>query len=118
MPIISYERLTETEAENWLKSITMEELIDFVIRYDYVEHVKPEIVLPEYRVIEADHLILDPTEKMNIKIGHLEYDVELPEKTVEWEQKKKSCIGPIFIAGGIGIGVGVIGGLILGAIIK
>jgi hypothetical protein len=115
---MSYEELTETEAENWLKSITMDELIDFVIKYDYVEHIKPEIVLPEYRVIETDRLILDPAGKMNIKIGHLEYDVELPEKSVEWNQRERSCVGPIFIAGGIGLGVGVIGGLILGAIIK
>jgi hypothetical protein len=95
----------------------MDELIDFVILYDYIEHVEPQIKLPEYRVYETDRLILQPDGKMNIKIGHLEYNVELPTKEVEWNQKEKSCVGPIFLTGGICLAVGVIGGLILGVVI-
>jgi hypothetical protein len=120
VPTTAYEKLTETEAENWLKSITMDELVEFVILYDYVEHAKPDINLPEYRVIQTDEmLILDPADKMRISIGHLKYDVTLSERTVDWEPpEQKSCFWPVVIGGGVGLGLGVIGGLIIGAVIR
>lgn len=105
LPGIGHERLTEAEAESWLKSITMDELVGFVIRYDYVEHTKPEISMPEYTVFETrNELILNPAGSMEVEIGHLRYSVDLPEKRIEWESERKRCIIPALLGAVIGAG--------------
>lgn len=82
-PLWGYEKLTEDEAEKWLQSIEYSALLDFIIEYDYVEHVEPEINFPNknYILIDSD-LIITPTEDMKITIGHLQYSVEQEQKVI------------------------------------
>lgn len=75
-----YEPLTREEADAWLHSITYDELLDFVIRYDYVEHATPEFDSPGYlALVVDDDLRVEPDGRARLRIGHLEYRLRLPD---------------------------------------
>ncbi len=90
-----YLPLSKQEAEDWLFTVTMDELIDFVIKYDYVEHVDPLVHQPTIAVVldKKNDLYLSYPYAMNIEIGHLEYDVMLQEHIIEDFVPKKGNLG-------------------------
>jgi len=100
---VEYKQLSKEEAEQWLDSITFEELIDFIIRYDYVENTTPLIEFPVYIIlIEERDVYIQYQDSMKIKIGHLEYKAELESKKFEkiiLEEKTLKKMGISFGAG-------------------
>jgi len=116
--VSAYERLTEEEAERWLRSITLGEIITFVIAYDYVEHVEPAIEFPSYLVVvEGNDVQLIPQyeegkDYQEWQVGHLRYMVRFPEMRFD------SLIPPCepsrnLLWGGIGLGAGLIAGAVV-----
>lgn len=106
-----YRPLTEAEADAWLRSVSYEELIRFVIRYDYVEHAEPEFGLPGFSaVVLEEDVVVWPEGPARLAIGHLEYRVELPDLRFEGaapEQERFSAWRPAAwgVAGGFVLGV-------------
>jgi len=91
MPLISsqevteYKPLTREEAEAWLRSITLGELIDFVIKYDMVEHATPTFSSFDYACIVTEQdVIVTPVEPtITMAVGSLQYRLVLPAFTFE-----------------------------------
>ena len=79
----AYVPLTRAEAETWLKSITMDQLIDFVIKYDEVEHSKPVFGSFDYVcVVSGLSVSVIPTNPTtDVKLATLGYKVQLPTMT-------------------------------------
>ena len=104
-----YELLTKEEVENWLDSITFEELTDFIIRYDYVENTIPLIEFPVYIIlIEGRDVYIQHQDNMKIKIGHLEYKVELENQKFEKIIPEEKILKKMGISFGAGLLSGVI----------
>ena len=104
-----YEPLTETEVEKWLGSVTFEELIDFVIKYDFVENTTPIVEFPNYIVVlHKRDIYIKYQDKMKVKIGHLEYGFEFEDKVYEKFVPRKKDIKKIGISFGAGTLVGII----------
>jgi hypothetical protein len=103
-----YEPLTPAEAEAWLRSIDLPELVDFVIRYDYVEHSEPVIEAPTYNVvIVGDEITLSPRDPLELTVGHLSYSIDLPPQTAAYDPEGGLSFGNLLAAGAIGIVAGV-----------
>lgn len=78
-PVSAYDPLTEKEAENWLRSISLEELVKFVIKYDWVEHETPKVTWPKMYAVETKTKIqITSPSKLLISLGHLAYEVDTP----------------------------------------
>ena len=104
-----YEPLTEHEAEQWIGSITFEELLDFVIKYDYVENVTPEVSGGGFIIVLSGRdVYIQYQSKMRVKIGHLEYNFELENKVYEDFVPREEKLKTIGISSGIGALVGII----------
>lgn len=75
-----YISLTKEEAKNWLKSITMDELLDFIIKYDEVEHAKPIFGTFDYTcVITGQSVYVIPVNPVTgLQIASLKYQIQLP----------------------------------------
>lgn len=86
MPLISsqditeYKPLTREEAEAWLRSITLDELLDFVIKYDMVEHATPAFSSFDYACIVTERdVIVTPVEPtITMAVSSLQYRLALP----------------------------------------
>ena len=101
-----YQKLSEEEAENWARSITIEQLLDFIILYDYVEHAEPEITMPDYTaIIVDDDVVVFSEDSAVFKLGHLEYELIIPETTFEGLVPKTDCHKVKTFLIGFGIGV-------------
>ncbi len=75
-----YEPLTPQEAEDWLRSIDLDELIVFTIHANYVERAVPEIVGPEWNVfVTNDEVIAVPDRTMTVAIGALSWIINIDE---------------------------------------
>ena len=81
-----YTRLTKEEVENWLNSVSYDTLLEFIIKYDVIEHSVPCIEKFSYIVFitkDGDVVAKPQPEKIKIIIGvppdTLEYTVTLPE---------------------------------------
>lgn len=71
-----YTTLTEAEAEAWLRSIDLEELIAFTIHSDYVENATPEVTMPEVDVIVTnDEVFVVPSSPLIVEVGTLRWTV-------------------------------------------
>lgn len=101
---IPYVPLTREEAEKWLKSITMDELIDFVIKYDTVEHSVPRFDSFDYvAVVSGRSVTVIPTPTVvQVDIATLQYQVTLP--TLQFNDIIPQC--PSYFWRDFGIGVG------------
>lgn len=80
--------MTENQVINWLDSIDLLTLVEFIQKYDYVEHSEPIIPYPDYSmVIQGTDITLSPIydngNSDQIKIGHLTYSVKWPIQTFE-----------------------------------
>jgi hypothetical protein len=84
------------------------ELIDFIIKYDYVEHVIPIIPIPTYIAVvtENDILIVPEEEEMDLWIGHLHYVLTFSSQTFE-DIVPASKTVPWILPAGIGVVLGV-----------
>lgn len=79
-----YTAMTRDQAKAWLGSITLEQLEDFVIRYDYIEHSTPVFDKFTYLAIVTNRDVyvqpISPT--VNFTIGNadlnLKYKIALP----------------------------------------
>jgi hypothetical protein len=106
-----YTPLTRDQAKAWLGSITIEQLEDFVIRYDYIEHSLPAFDKFTYLAVVTNRDVyvqpLSPT--VDLTIGNaelnLKYKLALPTFTY------KGIIpsgNHFFRDAGIGAGIGVV----------
>lgn len=84
-----YIPLTSEQAKNWLSDRLKnnpQEAYDFIIKYDYVEHAKPIVILPSlFAVLDNKDLVVGALNKQPItfklgtnSIGYLEYEWEIP----------------------------------------
>jgi hypothetical protein len=92
----NYEKINRDQAENWLKSITYEELLDFIIKWDYIEHTSPNFIFPRYvAIIDDNDIYLQPESNTMIYThGYLSYTFStpqyeykniIPEKESNWQ---------------------------------
>lgn len=105
---VQYKPLTKAEAETWLKSITMDQLLDFVIKYDEVEHSKLVFTNFDYVCVVSGQSvsIIPVTPQIEVKLASLGYKVQLPTMTFkDVVPKPESHFWRDF---GIGAGVGVV----------
>jgi hypothetical protein len=77
----NYEPLTKEQAEGWLKSITYDELLDFIIKWDYIEHTTPNFTFPRYvAIIKDNDVYLQPEfNLMTYTHGYLSYTFSVPQ---------------------------------------
>jgi hypothetical protein len=68
------------EAEAWLTSITMDQLLDFVVKYDEVEHSKMVFTNFDYVCVVSGQSvsIIPVTPQIEVKLASLGYNVQLP----------------------------------------
>jgi len=117
MPLIAYEPLTRDQAYTWLQSITLDTMIDFVIRYDYVEHAVPEIEPPTLMAaVTGQDLTVFTETPGTIEIGHLKYEFSTSSISYTGLIPKADCY-TIPVAIGVGVG-GLLAGFLLGRIIQ
>ena len=113
-----YEPMTQEQVENWLASISLETLSNFIIRSDYIEHIKPNVIMPPmtYSIIKDDLYVTPVADtKMKIEIDFLKYAVTLDPIVIDdFVKPVKPKIGTYFLIGGICLGVGLISGFVLG----
>ena len=104
-----YVPLTYQEAHNWLLAISYQQLLDFIIDYDLVEHSIPKIMLAKKLIlIEGRDLHITEQEPMKINIGHLEYEVSTSDEIYPDFLPKRDSKPFVYVG---------IGGLITGIII-
>ncbi len=104
-----YQPLTEKEAEEWIGSISFDELLEFVIKYDYVENVTPEVSGGDFIIVLSGRdIYLEYQNKMRVKIGYLEYDFELENKVYEDFVPREKIMKAIGISSGVGVLVGIV----------
>ncbi len=71
-----YEPLNAQEAEAWLRSIDLDELIEFTIHAKYVQNALPIVKIPDFTVLVTDtQVIVIPDTIMSISIGNLSWDI-------------------------------------------
>ena len=76
-----YIPLSYEEASAWLMTISYEQLIDFIIAYDYVEHALPVVTPAEKLIlISGRDLHITEQEPMKINVGHLEYEIHADDE--------------------------------------
>ena len=69
-----YQKLTQEESIAWMQSLTLEELAEFVSKYDYIEHIDAEVIMPARVILLEDgNLYITYMNPMIIEIGHLNY---------------------------------------------
>ena len=104
-----YIPLSYEEAQDWLMTISYQQLIDFIIAYDLVEHSIPQITPAKKLIlIEGRDLHITEQEPMQINIGHLEYEISTSDEIYPDFIPKRNAKPYIYVG---------IGGLITGIII-
>jgi len=111
-----YEKLTPEEALSWINSLPINELVDFIIRWDFIEHSIPEMEIEYSSIITESDLFVVPTpEKTSLLIGsekdnlNLAYEVKLPTFVFKNVIKKPVNNFPL------GFGIGTVFGILLGS---
>lgn len=116
--IEEYGPLTPEEAETWLRSVTLEELIDWVILWDYIEHSAP--VLNDFNYImvltDTDVAMIPRPEAADMTMGFentfFTYKIKLPTFTY-----KNVIEPPVQDRFWLGIGIGFGTGLLVGGLV-
>lgn len=109
--------MTSEEAEKWLQSITLEELINWVILWDFIEHSRPTLNINYITLLtDTDVLMVPKPENTDLIVGSGEkaftYKIRLPTFTFKGILKP-----PIENRFGLGLGIGIGSGLIVGGLI-
>ena len=109
-----YTPLSYEEANAWLMTISYQQLIDFIIAYDYVEHALP-VVTPAKKLIliSGRDLHITEQEPMKINIAHLEYEIHA-EDEVYPDFIPKRDFKPYFYVGAGGVVTGILLMLLIG----
>jgi len=87
-----YEPLSDKEVEKWLRSISLEQLIDFVKVYHFIENTSANVKIPPASYILADSdLYITYQEPVVIRIAHLHYEFEIEDEIIKdfYTNKKK-----------------------------
>lgn len=107
---VQYKPLTKAEAESWLKSITMDQLLDFVIKYDEVEHSKLVFTNFDYVCVVSGQSvsIIPVTPQIEVKLASLGYKVQLSTMTFNNVMPKQTSHFWRDFGIGVGVGVGVV----------
>jgi len=116
----SYIPLSQEEATMWLSSISLDQLVEFVILYDYVEHVDATIDMPIKVIIEdkKGNLYIEYTTPVCIQIGHLYYEYEPKNEVIEnFSNNKKGRSNKIIMIATSGA-VGILTGILLTSLIS
>ncbi|MFP4378690.1 MAG: hypothetical protein ACLFP4_16735 [Spirochaetales bacterium] len=88
----AYEPLTEAEAREYVERFPAEAAED-VQALDRVEHEEPELELPTYNVIVIDdEILLIPRSPLTVTVGHLGWEITLPEQRAAYEPESLSYI--------------------------
>jgi hypothetical protein len=92
-------------------------LLDFVIKYDYVENVEPQVDFPRYvAVIVGNDVLLTPEDSEYLtRIGHLSYSITYPE--LKFPDLVPDIKGSLFKSFAIGLGVGAAAATIVAIVI-
>ena len=130
LTISAYEPLDREEVEGWLKSITVDELINFVIKWDFIEKSKPVITpFTWVAMIEGNDVLVKPVfpvgETAEIFIGgedtgFLHYGLNIEEIVFEDLIPESSGIKwyTVTLLVGAGLLVGTTTGIILALVLK
>ena len=112
MPMTLFsETLTNDDVVLWLKSITPDTLIEYVLQWDNTEQSTPVISETEYHIKEMDgYIMATPTEDTLLSVGHLCYRITLPAIAIPVEKPKYTLVVSCSII------VGIIGGLVIGGL--
>lgn len=109
----NYNPLTTDQAEGWLKSITYDELLDFIIKWDYIEHTTPDFNIPTYiAIVKGQDIFIEPEFKNSTySHGYLSYTFTFPSYEYKNIIPKEESKWEIYLIEGL---ICTIGGAILG----
>ncbi len=106
-----YEPLTQIEAMSWLNNVSVEDVIDLVIAYDFVEHAQPHVIFPQRVVVVTDDQVhIKPQGAVVIRIGHFWWGVTPPDETAIYDPVNRV---PAFVWGAVGVGIGALATFLL-----
>ena len=103
--------ISRDEAEEWLKSVTYEELLDFIIQWNFVDNSIPYTEVPSAIAIldKKGNLYITYKEPVFIEIGCLKYNFVMQDQTIERfykpEKGKRARSFLIGLLAGVGFGV-------------
>ena len=115
----SYIPLSQEEAVMWLGSISLDELVSFVILYDYVEHADALIEMSTKVIVEdkKGNLYIEYVSPVCIQIGHLYYEYEPESEVIEnFSNSKKERSSKIIMIATSGLSGILIGALLVSLI--
>jgi len=100
-----YIPLTRMEVIEWLEGIEYDELLDYIILWDYIEHINADVMIPQVVCILDDkgNLYVNYNDLMTIEIGYLRYDVVIQDQVIEdfYSYRKDRNKKIIFFLGGV-----------------
>lgn len=109
-----YEPLTEIEAQSWINHVDVQEVVDLVIAYDFVEHANPVVMFPTHDVVVTDdEITLTPRGAIVIRIGRFWWGVTPPVETATFDP---AGFLPGYLWGAVGLGIGALATFLLCAI--
>ncbi len=116
--IYAYDPMTREQADTYLGSITYEQVLDLVIDYDYMEHTKPRIVIPEINCVLFDEdLLIAYNAPIEISLSSFSWEVEVPDQIIYHFVPESNDTWRYWLVGGIGavcgIGLGILAGVFI-----
>ena len=96
--IYSYDKLTDVEAKQFLEGSTVEEAIEIVQDYDYLEHTAPTVTVEPISYLLFDTDLFVHYDGLSIEHGKFSYHIDIDEATVYDFVPKKSCTFKIVIS--------------------
>ena len=109
-----YEALTSVEVMSWLNHASVDEVMELVRLYDFVEHATPVVMFPTHNVVVTDdEITLTPRGAIVIRIGRFWWGVTPPVETATYDP---AGFPPGYLWGAVGLGIGALATFLLCAI--
>jgi len=105
-----YVPLTDGQILYYWSTLSEEQKLEEIRKLDIIEHTIPELSQLQLSAIlttEGD-LIISTVEPLNMKVGHLEYKITIPEHMIEGFHQEDFNIMPYIISGLIGLAGGIV----------
>jgi hypothetical protein len=104
-----YIKMNETQVMYYLETTPFEQVINDIIKLDYIEHVQPEIEQPEVEIIIKDNIAIVKIKPIKMTIGdYLDYTIEIDSIEVEIPESNEK-----YIWGAAGVATGVLAAILI-----
>lgn len=83
---------TDDELAGWWESLTSEQRLAELRKLDRVEHEVPDVQAPAYAtIVTRDEVILLPAAPLRLAVGHLAWDITLPEQRAAFDPRPNTA---------------------------